>query len=63
LKKLPPFEDDGISHEEIEFFKQKGETGWHFLISHILSEENSLKEYGFNLNKTKPQHMKGRMSK
>jgi hypothetical protein len=63
LKKLPSFEGDLIQDEEINYFKQKGETGWHFLISHILSEENSLKEFGFDLSKCKSHVHKHRVSK
>ena len=40
---MPPFEADAVKDNEISFYKQKSETGWHFLISHILSEEDSLK--------------------
>ena len=60
---MPPFEADAVKDNEISFYKQKSETGWHFLISHILSEEDSLKQFGFDLTKHKQPNMKARISK
>ena len=42
IKYYPPFKNDEIPDETINFYDEKGEMGWRYLTSHILNNSSAI---------------------
>lgn len=58
MKKLPPFAQDAIPEEDLEYFREQSAKGWGYITSHVLNPKSMVHKYIADVNAVKKKDLK-----